>query len=263
MSRLSVGNTNNRNAIVGHNTERFTLALLKSVVQELRAELEQPLYAKRGVICPALGFKGQSSADLAILNQDSNGSVTPDAIECLFEVKMSYIWNWESKNISKPIADYDGHSGRPSIYRTDSILKAIGKAAITRSYRGSGSIPFVVIANTPPPHGYRENVDGTVSSGLIQKWVSLTPSPLIVNPNESVTERNPKQTSGFLRIDKQGELCAFLKMLLDSQRQHMSAMVDIEKVGYLIKSLSLDSSPEEIGSQFLKRLPEASISSDI
>ena len=259
-SSLSVGNTNKRNAVVGNKTECFALCLLDKVVQRLKTDLKQPLYAKGGVICPELGFKNRSLADLAILNRDSNGAVTADAIECLFEVKMSFIWNWDSKNISRPIADYDSHSGRPSIYRTDSILKAIGKAAITRSYRGSERIPFIVLGNTPPPKSYRANIDSTVTSGLIQKWVSVTPHPLVVCPNDESGQRNPKRTPGFLRIDHISELCNLMEVILDRPYRHMSAMVDVEKLGQVIKALNLGSSPEQVGNQFLEMLPDASAS---
>lgn len=127
-------------------------------------------------------FRGATAADIAILNRNTDGPVTPEIIECIFEVKMSIIWNWAENNREKPIADYDGHAGRPSIFRTDSILKALGKAAITRSCQGSQTIPFIVIGNTPPPINYRDKVDGTVKAGLIQKWLSLTPIPWLSGP---------------------------------------------------------------------------------
>ena len=262
-SGLEVTSFNHRNAIVANKTEEFAFRLLEFAVKELRPKLEQKLFAKRGVICPELGLKGMSGADVAILSQDLNGRVPPSAIKCLFEVKMSFIWNWHEDDLTQPTADYDSHSGRPSIYRTDSILKAIGKAAITRSYVGSEGIPFVVIGNTPPPNGYRENVDGTVTSGLIQKWVSLTPKPLVVQPKDSPNKRNPKRTPGFLRIDRVEELHNLLETLLGRQWHYMSAMVDVQKIGYLIKSLELNCTPEEIGYQFLQRLPDASISTEI
>ena len=262
-SGLGVNNFNHRNHVVANKTEDFALRLFESVVKELSTRLEQKMFAKRGLICPELGLKGKSGADLAILSQDLKGRVPPSAIRCLFEVKMSFIWNWHEDSLTRPIADYDGHQGRPSISRTDSILKAIGKAAITRSYSGSEGIPFVVIGNTPPPAGYRENVDRTVTSGLIQKWISLTPNPLVVKPKFSPNKRNPKRTPGFLRIDGVEELQNLLETLISRQWQYMSAMVDVKKVGQLIKSLDLNCAPEEIGCQFLQRLPDASIPTEI
>ena len=260
---LSAGDSNKRNAVVGDKTEDFALRLLETIVKDLRLELNQELFAKRQVICPELGFNRKSAADLAILSQDLNGLVPASAIKCLFEVKMSFIWNWHDADLSQPTADYDGSNGRPGIYRTDSILKAIGKATITRNYPGSEKIPFIVIGNTPPPPNYRANVDKTVSSGLIQKWISLTPKPLVVNRKDTDGKRNPKRTTGFLRIDGTEELQKLLKTLLTRQSYYMSAMVEADKIGCLVKSLDLNGTAEQIGQEFLRRLPEASISSDI
>lgn len=257
---LEVDTLNSRNAVVGARTETFARNLLSSALKGLRPQLSQDLFVKQGVKCPSLGLKGGSGADLAIVTQEKGGTVPASAIKCLFEVKMSFIWNWHESDLTRPIADYDGHQGRGSIYRTDSILKAIGKAGITRSYVGSEGIPFIVVGNTPPPPGYRTNIDRTVSSGLIQKWISLTPNPLVVKPKEYPGKRNPKHTAGFLRIDEVKELQQLLKALLTKKWLYTSAMVDAEKVGLLIKSLDLSGTSEKIGQEFLRRLPEASVS---
>ena len=259
-AKLSVGTTNQRNAIVGNKTETFALTLLEYVTKGLRKELGLDLFAKRKVICPELGFTRHSEADLAILTEDLDGRVPASTIACLFEVKMSFIWNWKKEDLSRPFADYDGCSGRPSIFRTDSILKAIGKAAITRGYPGGEKIPFFVIVNTPPPSkGYRDSLGKTVESGLIQRWVSLTPNPLVVKPHVSPNIRNPKFSPGFLRIDNASELQSLLLPLMGSQLHHISAMVEAERVGHLINSLDLGETPEKIGQEFLRRLHEAKI----
>ena len=262
-SKLGVNNFNHRNAIVSDKTETFALRVVESAVEGLRRELGQELFVKRGVICPALGLAGRSGADLAILGQNLDGQVPANTIKCLFEVKMSFIWNWHEKNRTFPTADYDSHFGRPSIFRTDSILKAIGKATITRSHTGSEGIPFIVVGNTPPPPNYRSNVDKTVSSGLIQKWLSLTSQPLVVDTEDTTGNRNPKSTPGFLRIDEVKELQQLLKTLLTKKWLYTSAMVEAKKVGMLIKSLDLDKTPEQVGQEFLRRLPEASVSPEI
>ena len=258
-SGLKVNTLNGRNANVSGKTENFALELLKSVAKDISSELDQKVFAKRGVECPNLGLTGRSKADLALLSQDMEGPVPVVAIKCLLEVKMSFIWNWKEGDLAKPVADYDGHQGKPSIFRTDSILKAIGKAAITRSYRGSERIPFVVVGNSPLPPGYRENVDKTVNGGLIQKWISITPKPLVVSPQDSPTERNPKSSAGFLRIDQEDELRSLLKNLLNGKSQYLSAMVDPEKLGKLIKSLDSNNAAEDIGLEFLRRMNEANL----
>lgn len=256
-SPLEVSDFNGRNASVSAITEKFALDITQSAIDTC-PELTGRYFVKRGVVCPQLGLSSGSEADLAILNKDVKGTVSPDAIKCLFEVKMSFIWNWSEQDLTAPIADYDGHAGRPSIFRTDSILKAIGKAAITRGYKGSERIPFVVVGNTPPAPTYRDKVDGTVRSGLIQKWVSLTPNPLVVEPRKLPDTRNPKSKFGFSRIDGIGEFQKLLAALLNTEWVHIGAMVDPKKIGKIIKSLDLNRSADEIGYDFLKQLPKAS-----
>jgi len=259
---IGVSAFNQRNAVVADVTERFALDLFSQAVTT-SPELSGKFFVKRNVVCSQLELRGATAADMAILNDDIKGPVPPKNIECIFEIKMSIIWNWAEGDKSHPLADYDAHAGRPSIYRTDSILKAIGKAAITRSCQGSERIPFIVVANTPPPPNYRDKVDGTVKAGLIQKWISLTPNPLIVEPTRSLTKRNPKQTTGFLRIDTVAELQELLTTALTTDWQYIGAMVEAKKIGALIKSLDLSRTPEQVGYEFLKRLPEASALSEL
>lgn len=256
-SALGVSAFNQRNAIVADVTERFALDLFRHAIDTSR-QLSGRYYVKRNVICPQLELRSATAADMAILNQDLEGPVPVEAIKCILEVKMSIIWNWVEANNTEPVADYDAHAGRPSIYRTDSILKAIGKAAITRSCSGSETIPFVVIGNTPPPPNYRDKVDGTVKAGLIQKWISLTPNPIVVEPNRSPTRRNPKETIGFLRIDGISKLQEVLETILTTQWQYVGAMVEAKKIGAIIKKLDLSRTAEEIGHEFLSQLPSAS-----
>jgi len=258
---IGVSAFNQRNAVVADVTERFALDLFSQAVS-ISPELSGKFFVKRNVVCSQLELRGATAADMAILNDDIKGPVPAKNIECIFEIKMSVIWNWAEGDKSHPLADYDAHAGRPSIYRTDSILKAIGKAAITRSCQGSERIPFIVVANTPPPPNYRDKVNGTVKAGLIQKWISLTPSPLIVEPARLPARRNPKRTTGFLRIDTVSELQQLLTTTLTTDWQYIGAMVEAKKIGALIKSLDLSRTPEQIGYEFLKRLPEASALSE-
>ncbi|GEM_PF-421245 len=254
---IGVSAFNQRNAVVADVTESFAVDIFSQAVST-SPELSGKFFVKRNVVCPQLELRGATAADMAILNDDIKGPVSAKNIECIFEIKMSIIWNWAEGEHIKPLADYDAHAGRPSIYRTDSILKAIGKAAITRSCQGSERIPFIVVANTPPPPNYRDKIDGTVKAGLIQKWISLTPNPLIVEPKKSPDKRNPKQTIGFLRLDNIAELQGLLTTALTTQWQYIGAMVEAKKIGEMIKSLDLSQSPDQIGYEFLRRLPEAS-----
>ncbi|ACZ62564.1 hypothetical protein [Dehalococcoides mccartyi] len=253
---LVVNTFNQRNAVVSAITEEFVLNVFKQAINS-SPQLSGNFYAKRNVTCPQLELGNSTAADIAILNKDFDGPVNPQDIECICEVKMSMIWNWSSNNRDTPIADYDSHAGRPSIYRTDSILKAIGKAAIIRSCPQNEKIPFIVIGNTPPPFNYRDKVDGTVKSGLIQKWISLTPKPLVVS-SKAQDKRNPKKTIGFLRIDTINELQEFLSTLLSTEWQYVGAMVEAKKIGEILRLIDLSQNDESVGQQFLNLLPQAS-----
>ena len=248
---MAVSEFNQRNAIVADATERFTLQLFQSIVNG-PGTLKGRFFVKRNVECPQLELRNRTKADLAILDRDVDGPVTPEQIKCIFEVKMSIIWNWSETDRRQPLADYDSHAGRPSIYRTDSILKAIGKAAITRACKGSERIPFVVVGNTPPPVAYRDKVDGTVRSGLIQRWISLTPTPLVVKPESSPSRRDPKETFGFLRVDSTSELEEMFVKILTKDWRYVGAMVEPKEIGGIIKGLDLNKTDEEIGEAFLK-----------
>jgi hypothetical protein len=248
---LAVSEFNQRNAIVADATERFALQLFQSVVNNSSA-LNGKFFVNRNVECPQLELRGRTKADLAILDRYIEGPVIPERIKCIFEVKMSIIWNWSERDRRQPLADYDSHAGRPSIYRTDSILKAIGKAAISRACKGSERIPFVVVGNTPPPVEYRDKVDGTVRSGLIQRWISLTSKPLVVKAKWLPNKRNPKETFGFLRIDSTNELEEMFVNVLTKDWRYMGAMVEPKEIGGIIRGLDLTKTDEEIGEAFLK-----------
>jgi hypothetical protein len=259
---LEVSEFNQRNAVVADLAESFAAELFSHLVTSSRT-LSDNFFVKRKVECRQLELQGATAADMAILNRNLDGPVPIETIKCLFEIKMGIIWNWSVSDRSQPIADYDTHFGRPSISRTDSILKAIGKAAIVRSCPGSERIPFIVVANTPPPPNYRDKVDGTVRAGLIQKWISLTPNPLIVEPEISTDRRNPRRTIGFQRIDDVNELRDLLTKTLTREWRYIGAMVEAQKIGDLIKALDLSQPSEQIGYEFLKRLPSASTLSEL
>ena len=175
---------------------------------------------------------------------------------------MSLIWNWEPKKDGdiQIEADYDNHKGRGSIYRTDSILKAIGKGAIFRSHFQSNDIPYIVVGNSPPPKSYLDKIDGSVRAGIVQRFLSLTPEPLVIDKSDP-KERNPKESKGegFLRIDSKDELKDFIDDLLDDERIFIGSMLKKTKLGKIIKSLDLDKEYSEIGEAFFKRLYDVEV----
>ncbi len=242
----------NRNAPVANYTEKFVLKLINKALDIL--DEYKNFEAKREVVCNELDLTSGSAADIAIVEKGNNDRIyKPNQIKLIFEVKMSLVWNWEPDKNGKPKieSDYDRHRGRGSIYRTDSILKAIGKGAILRSHFEANKIPYVVIGNCPPPPNYISKIDGSVRAGIVQKFISVNPNPLQVDKSNS-KERNPKKSKGggFLRIDTQNELSLFIKSFLEKEQVFIGSMLEKEKLGEIIKSLDLTKDLAEIGEDF-------------
>lgn len=83
------------------------------------------------------------------------------------------------KNVKYPITVLDKtHKGCPSLLRSDSMLKAIGKSINIRvSGETSCHIPIVVLGNTPITKGYEHKADYLKTSGVVQGFWSLNPAP--------------------------------------------------------------------------------------
>ena len=253
-SKLRSNTPQGRNAPVANFTEKFACSTLNKALNKInKGDLE----AKRSVICDKLGLNNRSEADVAVVKKGNSSRIyEPEEIKLIFEIKMSLVWNWEPKsNQIEMVSDYDKHCGRGSIYRTDSILKAIGKGAIFRSHKGSNQIPYIVIGNCPPAPGYFDKIDGSVRSGIIQKFLSLNPEPLIIDKSDK-NKRNPKNSEGdgYLRIDTIEELSEIIKYYLESEQVFIGAMIKNYDLGKLIKSLNLSNSPEEIGHEFFEKI---------
>lgn len=254
--KLNSNTPQGRNNPISNYTEQFACNCINEVLQDTEFDDYE---AKRKVICQDLGLGSRTEADIAIVKKGNSSRIYKlDDIKIVFEVKMSLVWNWEPpKNKPKLIADYDRHNGRGSIYRTDSILKAIGKGAIFRSHFKAHNIPYIVIGNCPPPRGYFSKIDGSVKSGIVQKFISLNPQPLIVDTSEE-NKRNPKETKnkGFLRIDSLEELKVFIKSYLENEQIFIGSMLEKQELGKLIKSLNLEKDYSEIGQEFFEKLYE-------
>jgi len=67
------------------------------------------------------------------------------------------------------LGDYKSHKGNPSILRSDSMLKAIGKSINIRvSGISSTKIPIIILGNSPITESYKNKVDFLKTSGVIQ-----------------------------------------------------------------------------------------------
>ncbi|GHT51456.1 hypothetical protein AGMMS49990_05770 [Endomicrobiia bacterium] len=235
-----------RNAYIGNFTEKWVAELISGVLPE-------NLYAISGVECADLGLTSQSAADIVISKSNSKKQNSKDIL-VIFEVKMSIVWNWELQNSKlQCLGDYKTHRGNPSLLRSDSMLKAIGKSInIRTSSEAARHIPIVIIGNTPITENYYEKVDHLKMSGIIQNVWSLNPCPL----DEIADEDNLKETEGkgFLRFDSLNELEYYVKDLLSCDLNFFSSMKTKEEIGKYITIACEESTNEMKAIKFLSLL---------
>ena len=143
-----------RNSLIGNFTETWITELIQNCV------MGKDLFAVQGAICEEIGLTGNSPADVVIARKKNNTLIAQDIL-AIFEVKMSVVWNWELRNSDLIcLGDYQTHQGNPGLLRSDSMLKAIGKAINIRvSSHHASTIPIIVIGNTPITNNYLHKVD--------------------------------------------------------------------------------------------------------
>jgi hypothetical protein len=231
---------------IGNFTEKWVTELISSV-------LPKSLYAVSDVECADLGLTSQSVADV-VVSKNNSKKQNSDDILIIFEVKMSIVWNWELQNSKlQCLGDYKTHRGNPSLLRSDSILKAIGKSInIRTSSEAAKRIPIVIIGNTPITKNYYEKIDHLKTSGIIQNIWSLNPYPL----DEVADKDNLKETKGkgFLRFDSLNELKHCVKGLLSCDLNFFSSMRTKEEIGKYITIACKESTNEMKAIKFLSLL---------
>ncbi len=240
-----------RNTLIGDYTERWTADLLSDFAQS------KGYYAVNGVVCDVIGLSKGSPADVAICRTKSIHQ-KPEDILLLIEVKMSVVWNWELERKSGSeeficLGDYRTHQGNPGLLRSDTMLKAIGKSINVRiSNVMASKIPIVILGNTPIAISYYEKVDHLITSGIIQGFWSVNPSPSDSNVN------NIKNTSkqGFWRIDSYNELLSKLNGLLVGDREFFSSMRTEDELGKFIEIANKEASYEKKAEKFLSLIRE-------
>lgn len=238
-----------RNSLIGNYTEKFSVELFQEIAKEMKG------FAVQSVICEEIGLTRQSPADVAICKTSENNQ-TPDNIMMIFEIKMSIAWNWEFNRNDKSLSclgDYTSHSGNPSLLRSDSMLKAIGKSINIRvsSFR-AGKIPIIIIGNTPVTSSYYAKIDHLKKSGIIQGFWSVNPSPLD-NGKESVKSTKGE---GFIRIDTYSELAERTAELGKDDREFFSSMQSQHRLGEIIEIANKESAYEAKAQKFLDLIRE-------
>ncbi len=213
-----------RNSLIGQFTEKWSKSIFEPIAQELG------LYAVNSVICDELGLTRQSSADLAFCKTNTTNQ-HPENIKLLFEIKMSVVSNYKythPDNIEF-IGDYKQHKGNPALLRSDSMLKAIGKSINIRvSGLASTRIPIVVLGNSPITDSYIKKVDFLKTSGVIQGFWSINPTPT----DSNFVKITPML--GFQTIINHEMLIANCRDLVTNDMNYFSSMISKEKLGEII-----------------------------
>ncbi len=173
----------------------------------------------------------------------------------IFEIKMSIISNHEfDKNtkIVNRIGDWTTHKGNPSLLRSDSMLKAIGKLISIRvTNPGTRNIPLVVLGNSPITKHYEKKVDSLKKLGVIQGFLSLNPSLLY---KKGVIKNTPKK--GFQTIENKKALEKLFGKLISPQAVYFSAMTLKSKLGQMISQSNMEKSMAEKAEKFLNLIGE-------
>lgn len=236
-----------RNALVGEFTETWAEKFLKPIVEDMG------LYVVRGAIVPELGLVGQKKADIALC-RTSEKHQRLENIVALVEVKMSIVWNWEWKPAKKEIiciGDFRTHQGRPSVLRSDTVLKALGKAVEVRGRGFQGA--FFVLCNSPISSDYHEQVDGCKQLGVIQGFFSVNPSPVDKAGDEQINPKRTKQ-NGFVRWDCVDEAEKVLRSMLAEQNYFFSGYLTLRALGCLIETACQETELTNKARRFLELL---------
>jgi hypothetical protein len=231
-----------RNALIGQFTEKWCKDLFEPIATKLE------LYAVNGVVCDELALTKQSSADLAFCTTN-DVTQEPENIKLLFEIKMSIVSNYkytEQQGIEL-IGDYKSHKGTPSIQRSDSMLKAIGKAMNIRvSDPKSTRIPIIILGNSPITDSYRHKVDALKTSGVIQGFWSLNPNPCTTSYVKDTDKK------GFITLQTIHELSVLCEELVNSDLNYFSSMMSKELLGKVISIANQEKDDIAKAEKFLK-----------
>jgi len=233
-----------RNSLIGRFTEKWAKDLFEPIAKKAG------LFALNGVVCDSLGLSNKSRADLAFC---TTNELTQKAenIKLLFEIKMSIVSNYEyvSKEEIKYIGDYKSHHGKPSLLRSDSMLKAIGKSINIRVSGSEGiKIPIIILGNSPITENYTHKADVLKNSGIIQGFWSINPKPT----ESDFIKKTDKL--GFQTISDYSSLTRLTNELLDLKLNFFSSMISKPELGKFIRIANQEKSDEEKAEKFLKLL---------
>jgi hypothetical protein len=235
-----------RNSLIGQYTEKWCKDFLKPIAENLG------LYAVNSVVCPELGLTTQSNGDLAFCSTYQTQQKAEN-IKLLFEIKMSIVNNYQfDSNQVNFIGDYKTHKGNPSILRSDSILKAIGKSI---NIRVSGSettkIPIIVLGNSPITSNYMQKVDFLKKAGIIQSFISLYPNPTIDFIKNT-------ELKGFQTFTNYENLTSYITEVVNSDMNFFSSMLPKKMLGQIISISAKEKDDISKAVRFLRLISDQS-----
>ncbi len=231
-----------RNSLIGRFTETWCREVLDPIAREFG------LFAVNGMVCDELGLSKKTSADLAFCNTDTVIQ-KPSDVKIIFEVKMSIVSNYQYDPIEKKLilkGDYKSHKGQPSLQRSDSMLKAIGKSVNIRvSGSASCKIPIIVLGNAPITESYESKVDFLKTAGIIQAFLSLNPTP---TDSDFIKETPLK---GFQTVSQIENLRQVIYQIMNSDMNFFSSMIPKLRLGEIIRLAAQEKTDIERANKFL------------
>lgn len=212
-----------RNSYIGEYTEKF----VKYLFEQLEVVKQNNLYVINKVACEELGLTSKTPADV-VISLKKEEPLSKEDILLIGEVKMSIVWNWSynpdnEANLFQEEGDFTEHTGQPSLLRSDSMLKAIGKAVNIRLNNFDGIIPVIIICNTPIQNSYVSKIDNLFLNYFIQGILSLNPH--LKNINKDYIFDTP--TRSIVTINNFEELNKIISDLIRMRNERKKAIVKI------------------------------------
>lgn len=240
--RGNVSVPQSRNALIGNFTEKWCCEFFSDIARE------NGLYAVSGVKCEELGLQSSSSADLAFCRKPGIEQYAED-IALIFEIKMGLVNNYKYNKQSRAfefIGHYNEHKGTPSLLRSDSMLKAIGKSVnIRMSSKLGREIPIIILGNSPIGSSYINKVDNLSVGGMIQQFISLYPDCGCC----TAIKNSPK--FGFKTYESYKEISEYISSILKDRRYFFSAMMSDRDLGRILEIANKEETHELKGQKFM------------
>ncbi len=235
-----------RNSLIGMFSEKWAKDVFLPIARKF------DLYAVNSVVCEGICLSKASNADLCFCTTDSQEQ-RPENIKLIFEIKMSIVSNYKLIGSGELLylGDYKTHKGNPSLLRSDSMLKAIGKSINIRvSGIESTKIPIIVLGNSPITDSYIAKVDFLKTAGVIQGFWSMQPHP---TSKDFIKE---SMGGGFRTIENLNTLEKLIETILLDDMNFFSSMISKQKLAKFITIANQETTDEEKAERFLQMIRE-------